>query len=150
ENMRKFNTNRQVFCSILTNCCCSEVGTIVDADTIIFYDTDLNPSMDARTQEWCDKVGRSKDIHIYRLESGNSIEEKLSKNGTKELIREVVAQGTDYSLAFLTQERLECAKRGWELQQLQKLKEEERQTMEGEEDLFTYTREDAYNMVGGH
>ncbi|KAM4746215.1 E1A-binding protein p400 isoform 2-T2 [Anableps anableps] len=266
ENMRKFNTNKQVFCSILTNCCCSEVGTIVDADTIIFYDTDLNPSMDARTQEWCEKVGRSKDIHIYRLESGNSIEEKLLKNGTKELIREVVAQGTDYSLAFLTQstiqdlleveaasgvkveefvvlhqepsaseaispkvarpyiqalhsinldgqseegdhqeeelggrpsseeseiqakeepglleelnavmeqltpieryalhyleylhisddeaalkERLECAKRGWELQQLQKLKEEEeeRQMMEGEEDLFTYTREDAYNM----
>ncbi|XP_014866025.1 PREDICTED: E1A-binding protein p400 isoform X2 [Poecilia mexicana] len=267
ENMRKFNTNKQVFCSILTNCCCSEVGTIVDADTIIFYDTDLNPSMDARTQEWCEKVGRSKDIHIYRLESGNSIEEKLLKNGTKELIREVVAQGTDYSLAFLTQstiqdlleveatsgvkveefvvlhqepsasesispkvarpyiqalhsisldgqseegepqeeelggrssseseiqtkeepglleelnavmeqltpieryalhyleylhigddeaalkERLECAKRGWELQQLQKLKEEEEeqkcQLMEGEEDLFTYTREDAYNM----
>uniref|UniRef100_A0A3Q2NNU0 E1A binding protein p400 n=1 Tax=Fundulus heteroclitus TaxID=8078 RepID=A0A3Q2NNU0_FUNHE len=266
ENMRKFNTNRQVFCSILTNCCCSEVGTIVDADTIIFYDTDLNPSMDARTQEWCDKVGRSKDIHIYRLESGNSIEEKLLKNGTKELIREVVAQGTDYSLAFLTQstiqdlleveaasgvkveefvvlhqepsaseaispkvarpyiqalhsinldgqpeegehqeedaggkqpseeaesqakedpglleelnavmdqltpieryalhyleylhisddeaalkERLECAKRGWELQQLQKLKEEEgeHQMTDREEDLFTYTREDAYNM----
>ncbi|XP_043967300.1 E1A-binding protein p400 isoform X7 [Gambusia affinis] len=267
ENMRTFNTNKQVFCSILTNCCCFEVGTIVDADTIIFYDTDLNPSMDARTQEWCEKVGRSKDIHIYRLESGNSIEEKLLKNGTKELIREVVAQGTDYSLAFLTQstiqdlleveatsggkveefvvlhqepsasesispkvarpyiqalhsinldaqskegepqekelggrssseaeiqtkeepglleelnavmeqltpieryalhyleylhigddeaalkERLECAKRGWELQQLQKLKEEEEeekcQLMEGEEDLFTYTREDAYNM----
>ncbi|XP_054906489.1 E1A-binding protein p400 isoform X7 [Poeciliopsis prolifica] len=267
ENMRTFNTNKQVFCSILTNCCCSEVGTIVDADTIIFYDTDLNPSMDVRTQEWCEKVGRSKDIHIYRLESGNSIEEKLLKNGTKELIREVVAQGTDYSLAFLTQstiqdlleveatsgvkveefvvlhqepsasesispkvarpyiqalhsinldvqseegepqeeelgvrspleseiqteeepglleelnavmeqltpieryalhyleylhigddeaalkERLECAKRGWELQQLQKLKEEEEeekcQLMEGEEDLFTYTREDAYNM----
>uniref|UniRef100_A0A3B3V2R4 E1A binding protein p400 n=1 Tax=Poecilia latipinna TaxID=48699 RepID=A0A3B3V2R4_9TELE len=267
ENMRKFNTNKQVFCSIMTNCCCSEVGTVVDADTIIFYDTDLNPSMDARTQEWCEKVGRSKDIHIYRLESGNSIEEKLLKNGTKELIREVVAQGTDYSLAFLTQstiqdlleveatsgvkveefvvlhqepsasesispkvarpyiqalhsinldaqseegepqeeelggrssseseiqtkeepglleelnavmeqltpieryalhyleylhigddeaalkERLECAKRGWELQQLQKLKEEEEeqkcQLMEGEEDLFTYTREDAYNM----
>ncbi|XP_027888916.1 E1A-binding protein p400 isoform X11 [Xiphophorus couchianus] len=266
ENMRTFNTNKQVFCSILTNCCCSEVGTIVDADTIIFYDTDLNPSMDARTQEWCEKVGRSKDIHIYRLESGNSIEEKLLKIGTKELIREVVAQGTDYSLAFLTQstiqdlleveatsgvkveefvvlhqepsasesispkvarpyiqalhsinldaqseegkpqeeelggrssteseiqtkeepglleelnavmeqltpieryalhyleylhigddeaalkERLECAKRGWELQQLQKLKEEEEekcQLMEGEEDLFTYTREDAYNM----
>uniref|UniRef100_A0A3B5MA99 Uncharacterized protein n=1 Tax=Xiphophorus couchianus TaxID=32473 RepID=A0A3B5MA99_9TELE len=264
ENMRTFNTNKQVFCSILTNCCCSEVGTIVDADTIIFYDTDLNPSMDARTQEWCEKVGRSKDIHIY-LESGNSIEEKLLKIGTKELIREVVAQGTDYSLAFLTQtiqdlleveatsgvkveefvvlhqepsasesispkvarpyiqalhsinldaqseegkpqeeelggrssteseiqtkeepglleelnavmeqltpieryalhyleylhigddeaalkERLECAKRGWELQQLQKLKEEEEekcQLMEGEEDLFTYTREDAYNM----
>ncbi|CAK6950367.1 E1A-binding protein p400 isoform X2 [Scomber scombrus] len=274
DNMKRFNRNRQVFCSILTNHCCATVGTVFDADTIIFYDTDLNPSMDARTQEWCDKIGRSKDIHIYRLESGNSIEEKLLKNGTKDLIREVAAQGTDYTLAFLTQrtiqdlfeveagsgekveefvvlhqepsaseaisprvarpyiqalhsinldslpevdeqqsgevestgnesvkdeqesqsqdkedpaqieelnavmeqltpieryalhyleylhisdeesvikERLECSKRGWELQQLQqlqKLKEEaeERQVMEGNEDLFTYTREDAYNM----
>lgn len=271
ENMKKFNRNRQVFCSILTNRCCSAVGTVFDADTIIFYDTDLNPSMDARTQEWCDKIGRSKDIHIYRLESGNSIEEKLLKNGTKDLIREVAAQGTDYTLAFLTQrtiqdlfeveagsgekveefvvlhqepsaseaisprvarpyiqalqsinldaltedeeqqkqedklpdqesterdqeseihakeepaqieelnavmeqltpieryalhyleylhvsddekalrEKLECSKRSWELQQLHRLKEEEQQQhmMEGDEDLFTYTREDAYNM----
>ncbi|KAK2837584.1 hypothetical protein Q5P01_014796 [Channa striata] len=269
DNMKKFNRNRQVFCCILTNRCCSAVGTVFDADTIIFYDTDLNPSMDARTQEWCDKIGRSKDIHIYRLESGNSIEEKLLKNGTKDLIREVAAQGTDYTLAFLTQrtiqdlfeveagsgekveefvvlhqepsasetisprvarpyiqalhsinldgvpdeeeqqhkeedelagqetpednqepenkvteepaqmdelnavmeqltpieryalhyleylhisddetalkEQLECSKRGWELQKL-KEKEAEGQTMDKDEDLFTYTREDAYNM----
>lgn len=46
------------------------------------------------------------------------------------------------------QEQLECFKRGWELKHLQKLKEEdeEQQLMEGD-DLFTYTREDAYNMV---
>uniref|UniRef100_A0A8C7PII7 E1A binding protein p400 n=1 Tax=Oncorhynchus mykiss TaxID=8022 RepID=A0A8C7PII7_ONCMY len=238
EHMKTFNRNRQVFCSILTNRCCSAVGTVFDADTIIFYDTDLNPSMDARTQEWCDKIGRFKDIHIYRLESGNSIEEKLLKNGTKDLIREVAAQGTDYTLAFLTQrtiqdlfevetgsgekveefvvlhqepspseaisprvarpyiqalhsisldapppewqgeegqeedlekeaqvkeepsqleelsavmdqERLLCAKRGWEMQHLQKLKAEdsERMIIEDEENLFTYTREDAYNML---
>uniref|UniRef100_H3CDB1 E1A binding protein p400 n=1 Tax=Tetraodon nigroviridis TaxID=99883 RepID=H3CDB1_TETNG len=253
ESMQKFNRDRKVFCSMLTNRCCSTFGTVFDADTIIFYDTDLNPSMDVRTQEWCDKIGRSKDIHIYRLESGNSIEEKLLKNGTKDLIREVAAQGTDYTLAFLTQrtiqdlfeveaasgekveefvvlhqeplsseaispriarpyiqalhsinldsqedehtpaedkeepaykeelntvmeqltpieryalhyleylhlsddetalkERLECSKRGWELQQLQKLKEEEEEDdqrlMDGGEELFTYTREDAYNM----
>uniref|UniRef100_A0A1A8QIW4 E1A binding protein p400 n=1 Tax=Nothobranchius pienaari TaxID=704102 RepID=A0A1A8QIW4_9TELE len=260
ENMKKFNRSRQVFCCILTNRCCSAVGTMVDAETIIFYDTDLNPTMDTCTQEWCEKMGRCKDIHIYRLESGNSIEEKLLKNGTKDLIREVAAQGTDYSLAFLTQrtiqdlfeveagsgvkveefvvlhqepsaseaispkvarpyiqalhsinldaeseeeepgdpelseesenpareepglmkelnavmeqlipieryalhyleylhisddeaalkEKLECVKRGWELQQLQRLKEEEENQMtDGEEDLFTYTREDAYNM----
>lgn len=55
------------------------------------------------------------------------------------------------SRVFCVQEQLECAKRGWELKQLQKLKEEEeeQQFMDGDEDLFTYTREDAYNMVGG-
>ncbi|XP_062855451.1 E1A-binding protein p400 isoform X2 [Trichomycterus rosablanca] len=103
EQMRAFNRDRKFFCSILTNRCCSAVGQVFDADTVVFFDTDLNPSMDSRTQEWCDRVGRSKDIHIYRLESGNSIEEKLLKNGTKDLIREVAAQGTDYTLAFLTQ-----------------------------------------------
>ncbi|XP_051508957.1 E1A-binding protein p400-like isoform X2 [Myxocyprinus asiaticus] len=273
EQVKRFNRNRQVFCTILTNRCCSAVGHVFDADTIVFYDTDLNPSMDMRTQEWCEKIGRSKDIHLYRLESGNSIEEKLLKNGTKDLIREVAAQGMDYTLAFLTQrtiqdlfeveagsgekveefvvlhqepfpsesipphvarpyiqalnsirletkqeeeetdveredkgseeveggddemaveegvrgdasqleelaavmeqltpieryalhyleylhisedeqavkERIEAAKRGWELQQMQRLKVEkdEQMMLEDEEDLFTYTREDAYNM----
>ncbi|XP_059378485.1 E1A-binding protein p400-like isoform X2 [Carassius carassius] len=271
EQVKRFNRNRQIFCTILTNRCCSAMGHVFDADTIVFYDTDLNPSMDMRTQEWCDKIGRSKDIHIYRLESGNSIEEKLLKNGTKDLIREVAAQGMDYTVAFLTQrtiqdlfeveagsgekveefvvlhqepsssesipphvarpyiqalntirleaqyeeeeeetevdtksekvgrqevmdvvegvreeasqieelaavmeqltpieryalhyleylhisedeqvikERLEAGKRGWEQQQQQKLKveKEEQMILEDEEDLFTYTREDAYNM----
>ncbi|KAA0713853.1 E1A-binding protein p400 [Triplophysa tibetana] len=107
EHVKKFNRNRQIFCTILTNRCCSAMGHVFDADTIVFYDTDLNPSMDMRTQEWCDKIGRSKDIHIYRLESGNSIEEKLLKNGTKDLIREVAAQGMDYTLAFLTQRTIQ-------------------------------------------
>ncbi|XP_047678904.1 E1A-binding protein p400 isoform X4 [Tachysurus fulvidraco] len=107
DQIKVFNCNRQFFCAILTNRCCSAVGHVFDADTVVFYDTDLNPSMDARTQEWCDRVGRSKDIHIYRLESGNSIEEKLLKNGTKDLIREVAAQGTDYTLAFLTQRTIQ-------------------------------------------
>ncbi|XP_052459947.1 E1A-binding protein p400 isoform X8 [Carassius gibelio] len=270
EQVKRFNRNRQIFCTILTNRCCSAMGHVFDADTMVFYDTDLNPSMDMRTQEWCDKIGRSKDIHIYRLESGNSIEEKLLKNGTKDLIREVAAQGMDYTVAFLTQrtiqdlfeveagsgekveefvvlhqepspsesipphvarpyiqalntirqetqyeeeeeteldtksekvgrqevmavedgvreeasqieelaavmeqltpieryalhyleylhisedervikERLEAAKRGWEQQQQQKLKveREEQMILEDEEDLFTYSREDAYNM----
>uniref|UniRef100_A0A8C1L7W6 E1A binding protein p400 n=1 Tax=Cyprinus carpio TaxID=7962 RepID=A0A8C1L7W6_CYPCA len=268
EQVKRFNRNRQIFCTILTNRCCSAMGHVFDADTIVFYDTDLNPSMDLRTQEWCDKIGRSKDIHIYRLESGNSIEEKLLKNGTKDLIREVAAQGMDYTVAFLTQrtiqdlfeveagsgekveefvvlhqdpspsesipphvarpyiqalntirketqyedeveetevdkksekvggqeemdmeegvreeasqleelaavmeqltpieryalhyleylhisedeqERIEAAKKGWEQQQQQKLKVEktEQMILEDEEDLFTYTREDAYNM----
>ncbi|XP_058850548.1 E1A-binding protein p400-like isoform X2 [Acipenser ruthenus] len=107
EQMRNFNRNKQIFCTILSNRCGSVVGSVLDADTVVFYDTDLNPSMDAKTQEWCDRIGRSKDIHIYRLGSGNSIEEKLLKNGTKDLIREVAAQGTDYTLAFLTQRTIQ-------------------------------------------
>lgn len=52
---------------------------------------------------------------FHRLVSGNSIEEKLLKNGTKDLIREVAAQGNDYSMAFLTQVPITGVQSSWSL-----------------------------------
>ncbi|NXK56133.1 EP400 protein, partial [Chauna torquata] len=103
ELMKSFNRDKRIFCAILSSHSRSTGVNLVEADTVVFYDNDLNPVMDAKAQEWCDRIGRCKDIHIYRLVSGNSVEEKLLKNGTKDLIREVAAQGNDYSMAFLTQ-----------------------------------------------
>nr|BAB39310.1 hypothetical protein [Macaca fascicularis] len=107
ELMRSFNRDRRIFCAILSTHSRTTGINLVEADTVVFYDNDLNPVMDAKAQEWCDRIGRCKDIHIYRLVSGNSIEEKLLKNGTKDLIREVAAQGNDYSMAFLTQRTIQ-------------------------------------------
>nr|XP_033810054.1 E1A-binding protein p400 isoform X3 [Geotrypetes seraphini] len=107
ELMKSFNQDGRIFCAILSTHSCSMGVGLVEADTVVLYDNDINPVMDAKAQEWCDQIGRSKDIHIYRLVSGNSIEEKLLKNGTKDLIREVAAQGNDYSMAFLTQQTIQ-------------------------------------------
>ncbi|XP_053136209.1 E1A-binding protein p400 isoform X4 [Hemicordylus capensis] len=107
ELMKTFNRDKRIFCAILSSHSRSTGVNLVEADTVVFYDNDLNPVMDAKAQEWCDRIGRCKDIHIYRLVSGNSIEEKLLKNGTKDLIREVAAQGNDYSMAFLTQQTIQ-------------------------------------------
>ncbi|XP_023595073.1 E1A-binding protein p400 [Trichechus manatus latirostris] len=107
ELMRSFNRDKRIFCAILSTHSRSTGVNLVEADTVVFYDNDLNPVMDAKAQEWCDRIGRCKDIHIYRLVSGSSVEEKLLKNGTKDLIREVAAQGNDYSMAFLTQRTIQ-------------------------------------------
>uniref|UniRef100_A0A8C8APS6 E1A binding protein p400 n=1 Tax=Otus sunia TaxID=257818 RepID=A0A8C8APS6_9STRI len=107
ELMKIFNKDKRIFCAILSSHSRSTGVNLVEADTVVFYDNDLNPVMDAKAQEWCDRIGRCKDIHIYRLVSGNSVEEKLLKNGTKDLIREVAAQGNDYSMAFLTQQTIQ-------------------------------------------
>ncbi|XP_053557849.1 E1A-binding protein p400 [Bombina bombina] len=104
--MKSFNQDPQIFCVLLSTHSHSLGVPYVEADTLIFYDSDLNPVMESRAQAWCDCIGRTKDIHIYRLVSGNSIEEKLLKNGTKDLIREVAAQGNDFSMAFLTQQTI--------------------------------------------
>ncbi|XP_041423122.1 E1A-binding protein p400 isoform X2 [Xenopus laevis] len=105
--MKTFNKDQRIFCVLLSTHIPNLGAYQVEADTVIFYDSDLNPVMDGKTQSWCDLVGRSKDIHVYRLVSANSIEEKLLRNGTKDLIREVAAQGSDYSLAFLTQQTIQ-------------------------------------------
>nr|XP_045367692.1 LOW QUALITY PROTEIN: E1A-binding protein p400 [Camelus bactrianus] len=107
ELMRTFNRDRRVFCALLSTHSRATGVSLVEADAVVFYDHDLNPVMDAKAQEWCDRIGRRRDVHIYRLVSGNSIEEKLLKNGTKDLIREVAAQGNDYSTAFLTQRTIQ-------------------------------------------
>ncbi|NXU50498.1 EP400 protein, partial [Turnix velox] len=107
ELMKIFNKDKRIFCAILSSHSRSTGVNLVEADTVVFYDNNLNPVMDAKAQEWCDRIGRCKDIHIYRLVSGNSVEEKLLKNGTKDLIREVAAQGNDYSMAFLTQQTIQ-------------------------------------------
>ncbi|XP_040272203.1 E1A-binding protein p400-like isoform X2 [Bufo bufo] len=104
--MRSFNQDPRIFCILISTQSRSLGVPYVEADTAIFYDSDLNPVMDSRAQSWCDQIGRTKDIHIYRLISGNSVEEKLLKNGTKDLIREVAAQGNDFSMAFLTQQTI--------------------------------------------
>ncbi|XP_072271812.1 E1A-binding protein p400-like isoform X2 [Pyxicephalus adspersus] len=104
--MRSFNQERRIFCILMSTQSRTLGVPYVEADTAIFYDSDLNPVMDSRAQAWCDRIGRDRDIHIYRLVSGNSVEEKLLKNGTKDLIREVAAQGNDFSMAFLTQQTI--------------------------------------------
>ena len=36
------------------------------ADTVIFYDSDWNPTMDAQAQDRCHRIGQTRDVHIYR------------------------------------------------------------------------------------
>lgn len=64
--MKSFNRDKRIFCAILSSHSRSTGVNLVEADTVVFYDNDLNPVMDAKAQEWCDRIGRCKDIHIYR------------------------------------------------------------------------------------
>lgn len=84
--MRSFNRDRWIFCVIFFIYSCIIGINFVEVDIVVFYDNDLNLVMDVKVQEWCDWIGRCKDIYIYRFVSGNFIEEKLLKNGIKDLI----------------------------------------------------------------
>lgn len=49
------------------------------ADTVIFYDSDWNPAMDAQAQDRAHRIGQTRDVHIYRLISEHTIEENILK-----------------------------------------------------------------------
>ncbi|XP_064531334.1 E1A-binding protein p400-like isoform X3 [Pseudopipra pipra] len=103
ESIKNFNQDKRIFCAILSSHTPSTGVSHIDVNTVVFYDTDLDLLVDTKAEEWCDKIARGRDIHIYRLVSGNSVEERLLKKGIKHLIQELAAQGDDCSTDFLSQ-----------------------------------------------
>ncbi|KAF9552389.1 SNF2 family DNA-dependent ATPase [Agrocybe pediades] len=68
---------------------------LVAADTVIFYDQDWNPQMDAQAQDRAHRIGQKKPVLIYRLVSAHTIETKIMQRATqkKKLEALVIAKG---------------------------------------------------------
>jgi hypothetical protein len=47
------------------------------ADSVIFFDSDWNPAMDAQAQDRAHRIGQTRDVHIYRLITEHTIEENI-------------------------------------------------------------------------
>ena len=70
--MERFNRDERVFCFILSTRSGGLGVNLTGADTVIFYDSDWNPTMDAQAQDRCHRIGQTRDVHIYRwVGSGN-------------------------------------------------------------------------------
>lgn len=66
ELVKSFNRDRRIFCVLLSTRSRSGGLSLMEADAVVFYDHDLNPVLDAQAQHWCDRIGRRKDVHVYR------------------------------------------------------------------------------------
>lgn len=64
--MERFNADRKIFCFILSTRSGGVGVNLTGADTVIFYDSDWNPTMDAQAQDRCHRIGQTRDVHIYR------------------------------------------------------------------------------------
>ena len=49
----------------------------VQADTVIFYDSDWNPTVDAQAQDRVHRIGQTKQVTVYRLICQNTIEQRI-------------------------------------------------------------------------
>jgi SNF2 family DNA or RNA helicase len=75
--MQRFNTDSRIFCFILSTRSGGVGMNLTGADTVIFYDSDWNPAMDAQAQDRCHRIGQTREVHIYRLISEHTIEENI-------------------------------------------------------------------------
>lgn len=66
--MERFNADKKIFCFILSTRSGGIGVNLTGADTVIFYDSDWNPTMDAQAQDRCHRIGQTRDVHIYRCE----------------------------------------------------------------------------------
>ncbi|CAJ0570577.1 unnamed protein product, partial [Mesorhabditis spiculigera] len=77
--MERFNTDPKIFCFILSTRAGGVGINLTGADTVIFYDSDWNPTMDAQAQDRCHRIGQTRHVTIYRMISDRTIEENILK-----------------------------------------------------------------------
>lgn len=122
--MERFNTDKRIFCFILSTRSGGIGVNLTGADTVIFYDSDWNPTMDAQAQDRCHRIGQTRDVHIYRwsfelinshfkeiietgltffmirLVSEKTVEENiLKKSNQKRLLGELAIEGGNFTTA---------------------------------------------------
>ena len=81
--VERFNTDTRIFCMILTTRAGGVGLNLTGADTVIFYDTDYNPAIDAQAQDRVHRIGQKKSVHIYRLVSEKTVEENILRRANE-------------------------------------------------------------------
>ena len=83
--MERFNSDPKIFIFILSTRSGGIGVNLTGADTVIFYDTDWNPAMDAQAQDRCHRIGQTRPVTIYRLISESTVEENILKKANQVL-----------------------------------------------------------------
>ncbi|KAI8647815.1 SNF2 family N-terminal domain-containing protein [Parasitella parasitica] len=93
-----FNNDRRITCFILSTRSGGLGINLTGADTVIFYDSDWNPSMDKQCQDRAHRIGQTRDVHIYRFVTEFTIEENIFKKANqKRMLDNVIIQEGDFT-----------------------------------------------------
>eukprot|EP00300_Choanocystis_sp_HF-7_P022354 c21585_g1_i1.p1 GENE.c21585_g1_i1~~c21585_g1_i1.p1 ORF type:complete len:389 (+),score=96.79 c21585_g1_i1:99-1169(+) len=94
DTVRDFQSSDRVFVFLLSTRAGGVGINLTAADTVVFYDIDWNPTMDAQAMDRTHRIGQTKQVTVYRLMIKGSIEEKiLNRAKTKDRIQQTVYSG---------------------------------------------------------
>lgn len=102
----RFNSDARITCMILSTRSGGIGLNLTGADTVVFYDSDWNPTMDLQAQDRCHRIGQTRPVTIYRLISEHSVEEAILKKARerKKLNNVVIRGGQFHTIAGVNEQ----------------------------------------------
>ncbi|KAG8703670.1 swr1 complex component [Ceratobasidium sp. 395] len=93
----RFNVDEKIFAFIASSRSGGVGINLTGADTVIFYDSDYNPSMDRQCEDRAHRIGQTREVNIYRFISLHTVEESmLRKANQKRLLDDIVIQQGEF------------------------------------------------------
>ncbi|KAI5162586.1 chromatin-remodeling ATPase INO80 [Nematocida ausubeli] len=93
ELVRDWQTNEERFIFLLSTRAGGLGINLTAADTVIFYDSDWNPTADQQAMDRAHRLGQTKQVTVYRLITAGTIEERIMERaGVKGEIQRMVIE----------------------------------------------------------
>ncbi|TEA20879.1 Chromatin-remodeling ATPase INO80 [Colletotrichum sidae] len=101
DTVADFQTRPEIFIFLLSTRAGGLGINLTSADTVIFYDSDWNPTIDSQAMDRAHRLGQTRQVTVYRLITSGTIEERIRKRAMqKEEVQRVVIQGGGASVDF--------------------------------------------------
>ncbi|ORY09922.1 SNF2 family N-terminal domain-domain-containing protein [Clohesyomyces aquaticus] len=94
DTVADFQSRPEIFIFLLSTRAGGLGINLTSADTVIFYDSDWNPTIDSQAMDRAHRLGQTKQVTVYRLITSGTIEERIRKRALqKEEVQRVVISG---------------------------------------------------------
>ncbi|GAB7357249.1 hypothetical protein MBLNU459_g8228t1 [Dothideomycetes sp. NU459] len=94
DTVAAFQSSPEIFVFLLSTRAGGLGINLTSADTVIFYDSDWNPTIDSQAMDRAHRLGQTRQVTVYRLITRGTIEERIRKRALqKEEVQRVVISG---------------------------------------------------------
>ncbi|KAF2275166.1 helicase SWR1 [Westerdykella ornata] len=107
DTVADFQNDPSIFVFLLSTRAGGLGINLTSADTVIFYDSDWNPTIDSQAMDRAHRLGQTKQVTVYRLITRGTIEERIRKRALQkeEVQRVVISGGAGAQVDFNTRSR---------------------------------------------
>ena len=107
DTVADFQTKPEIFVFLLSTRAGGLGINLTAADTVIFYDSDWNPTIDSQAMDRAHRLGQTRQVTVYRMITRGTIEERIRKRALQkeEVQRVVISGGSGAGVDFNTRSK---------------------------------------------